>query len=59
MAQRLLERGIEVTTLTNSVPDVDPFDGRVAAHPLDFDDPAALRDALSGSDVLHNTYWVR
>jgi NADH dehydrogenase len=38
---------------------VDPFNGRVRAWPLDFDDPSVLRAALSGVDVVFNTYWVR
>ncbi|MBI2890076.1 MAG: NAD(P)H-binding protein [Nitrospirae bacterium] len=59
IAARLLDRGIEVQTLTNSVDRANPFGGRVRAYPMNFDDTRGLVKALSGSDVLYNTYWVR
>jgi NADH dehydrogenase len=31
----------------------------VEVHPLDFEDPATLAQALGGVTVLFNTYWVR
>lgn len=55
----LLGRGDEVRTLTNSPQRAHDFGDRVAVHPLAFDDPRALAHALSGCDVLVNTYWVR
>jgi len=59
IARRLLDVGHRVVTLTNSRPDPDPFDGRVRALPLSFEDPSALVRALQGVEVLYNTYWVR
>ncbi len=59
IAQRLLEAGGEVVTLTNSSHRPDPFEGRVKSYPLDFRRPNNLTDALRGVSVLYNTYWVR
>ena len=59
LAQRLLDAGHQVITLTNSVPARDPFAGQVRAFPLDFADGGALTANLRGVSVLHNTYWVR
>lgn len=59
IADRLLQAGHRVVTLTNTRPGRDPFDGRVQAFPLDFDDPSTLAQGLQGVEVLYNTYWVR
>ena len=59
IAQRLLDAGHQVITLTNSAPTTDPFGGRVRVFPLDFADGGALTASLRGVSVLHNTYWVR
>jgi len=59
IAQRLLQEGVRVRTLTNTRPQNDPFVGQVGASPLAFDDPSQLREALLGAEVLYNTYWVR
>ncbi|MDE3066899.1 MAG: NAD(P)H-binding protein [Verrucomicrobiota bacterium] len=59
IASRLLERGEEVVTLTNSPNREDLFSGRVRTFPLLFDEPESLAAALAGVDVLYNTYWVR
>jgi NADH dehydrogenase len=59
IARRLLQGGHRVRTLTNAQPGRDPFDGRVAAYPLDFSRPERLAEALRGVRVLYNTYWVR
>ncbi len=59
IAQRLLDAGLEVVTLTNAPSRRDPFGGRVRAFPLRFDQRDALVDALRGVGVLYNTYWVR
>ncbi len=59
IAHHLLDKGIQVRTLTNAVGRDDPFDGRVEVHPLDFDDYDALVESLRGAEVLYNTYWVR
>jgi NADH dehydrogenase len=36
----------------------DPFNGKIKAYPLDFDE-ASMTKSLQGVDVLVNTYWVR
>ncbi len=59
IAAHLLERGAQVRTLTGHPHRPDPFGGRVEVAPLAFGDPAALRGALRGVEVLYNTYWVR
>lgn len=58
ITQRLLARGEEVITLTGHPDRPDPFDGKVKAFPLDFDE-AGMTESLRGADVLVNTYWVR
>jgi NADH dehydrogenase len=57
IAQRLLDRGHEVRTLTNHPSTA--FGGKVAVYPLDFSRPEALAAAMRGAEVLYNTYWVR
>jgi len=59
VARLLLERGVRVRTLTNSLNRPNPFGERVEARRLAFDDPDALARSLEGVDVLYNTYWVR
>lgn len=59
VAQRLLERGRRVRTLTNSPARNSPVRGRVEVRPYDFDRPEALIESLRGAAVLYNTYWVR
>lgn len=59
IASRLLAKGISVRTLTNSLERRNPFGDRVKAHPLDFEHPENLAEALEGVSVLYNTYWVR
>lgn len=59
LATRLLEQGRTVITLTNSLNRANPFGDRVRALPLAFAEPDRLAAALSGVDVLYNTYWVR
>jgi nucleoside-diphosphate-sugar epimerase len=58
IAKRLLARGEEVITLTGHPNRPDPFNGKVKAYPLDFDE-ASMTRSLQGVDVLVNTYWVR
>ncbi len=60
----LLDRGYSVRTLTSHPPGSrsgqgDPFGGRVAVFPYNFDRPDELRRSLSGASTLINTYWVR
>ncbi|MCZ6769587.1 MAG: NAD-dependent epimerase/dehydratase family protein, partial [Acidobacteria bacterium] len=59
IAKRLLERGHEVITLTNSPDRANPFAGRVKPYPFNFDHPEELKQSLRGVSVLYNTYWVR
>jgi len=59
IAQRLLDRGHEVITLTNSPNRPNPFGEKVRAFPLNFDEPDKLAETLEGVSVLYNTYWVR
>ncbi len=59
IAAQLLERGRGVRTLTNHPRPDQPLASRIEAYPLDFSDSAALVTALTGTDTLYNTYWVR
>lgn len=56
IAQLLLEAGHNVRTLTSSAGRANPFGGRIAVSPFNFDDPGALAASLEGSGVLINTY---
>jgi nucleoside-diphosphate-sugar epimerase len=58
IAKRLLARGEEVITLTGHPNRPDPFNGKVKAYPLDFDE-AGMTKSLQAVEVLVNTYWVR
>jgi NADH dehydrogenase len=59
IAELLLAQGKRVRSLTGHPDRPDPFGGRVEVRRFELDDPARMRDALSGVKVLHNTYWVR
>lgn len=59
IAQRLIDKGEDVFTLTNAAKDRDPFGGKVRAFPFHFDNIDQLSQSLVGVDVLYNTYWVR
>ena len=59
IAAQLLERGRGVRTLTNHARPDHPLASRIPTYPLDFSDDAALVTALTGTDTLYNTYWVR
>ena len=59
IAKRLLDRGHDVITLTNSPDRVNPFAGRVKSYPFNFDNADELTRCLRGVSVLYNTYWVR
>jgi uncharacterized protein YbjT (DUF2867 family) len=59
IAQRLIERGDEVLTLTNSPGRPNPFGDRLSVAKFNFDRPAELERSLCGVDALINTYWVR
>lgn len=64
IARQLLAAGRRpVRTLTGrpaaAIAAADPFGGRVAALPFNFDRPELLAESLRGADTLYNTYWVR
>lgn len=61
ITHRLLDKGHEVITLTNSPNRPNPFGERVRAFPYYFDEPdhGKLAETLKGVAVLYNTYWVR
>jgi uncharacterized protein YbjT (DUF2867 family) len=58
IAERLLEQGRSVRTLTRRLPDrAHPLANRVEPAPFRFDH--SLRESLRGAETLYNTYWVR
>lgn len=59
LAERLLDAGHEVTTLTRRSGDGDPLAGRITVRPFDVSRPADLATSLAGVDTLYNTYWLR
>jgi uncharacterized protein YbjT (DUF2867 family) len=59
IAERLLESGRSVRTLTFHPDRQHPLQGRVDAHRYRFGDVAALALSLEGVTNLYNTYWVR
>lgn len=59
IAQRLLDSGQRVRTLTRNPAAASPFGDRIEPHPLDFNNFDQLVDGLRGVDTLYNTYWVR
>jgi uncharacterized protein YbjT (DUF2867 family) len=59
IAQRLLDAGRQVRTLTGHVDRDHALQGDVEALGYRFDNPAALATSLEGVSTLYNTYWVR
>ena len=59
ITRRLLDKGIDVIALTNSINRSNPFMHRITAIPFNFDHPVRLTESLRGVKVLYNTYWVR
>jgi uncharacterized protein YbjT (DUF2867 family) len=59
IAQRLLDSGRRVRTLTFHPERPHSLRGRVEALPYRFDDPVALAGAFDGVSTFYNTYWVR
>jgi NADH dehydrogenase len=59
LATRLLAKGEDVITLTNSPDRKNPFGSKVKAFPFNFEQPELMAESLKGVDVLYNTYWVR
>lgn len=59
IAERLVDTGVPVRTITGHPDRANPFGSRVSVAPMDFHDPAGLVRALEGADTLYNTYWIR
>jgi NADH dehydrogenase len=59
IAERLLDAGREVRTLTHHPDRRHPLAANVDVHRYRFDDPVALARSLAGVSTLYNTYWVR
>lgn len=59
IAQRLLDKGRKVITLTNSGNRPNPFGDQLQVFPFHFDQPQKLVETLKGVSVLYITYWVR
>lgn len=59
IAQRLLQAGVQVKTLTGRPHRPNPFGRRMEVAPLDFSRPFDLEGNLEGASTLYNTYWVR
>ena len=59
IAQRLLQKGVHIHALTNSVKRLNSLREQVKVHPFNFDQPELLTNSLRGVKVLYNTYWVR
>ena len=59
IAERLLESGRGVRTLTFHPDRAHPLQASVETFAYRFDDPAALTRSLEGVSTLYNTFWVR
>ncbi len=59
IAQRLLDQGVPVRSLTRNPQSFSPFGNQVERHPLDFDDFPQLVQSMEGADTLYNTFWIR
>ena len=55
----LLNRSLQIRTLTNHPERGNPFGERVQVFPYSFHDPDQLRRTLRGASTLINTYWAR
>jgi uncharacterized protein YbjT (DUF2867 family) len=59
IAERLLDSGRRVRTLTFHPNRAHPLQARVETVLYRFEDPAALTSSLEGVTTLYNTFWVR
>lgn len=59
IAQRLLDSGREVKTLTFHPERPHPLQARIQSTRYRFGDPVSLTRSLEGVTTLYNTYWVR
>lgn len=59
IAQRLVDAGHRVRTLSFHPDRPHPLQSSVEALPYRFDEPAALAQSFEGVSTLYNTFWVR
>jgi NADH dehydrogenase len=59
IAQRLLDRGFAVRTLTGHPLKPYPFGGAIDVAPFNFENLGKLTESLRGVNALFNTYWIR
>ncbi len=59
VAEKLIQEGYEVKTLTNSLNKENPFGSKIAIESFHFDDQNLMSKSMEGYDTLINTYWVR
>jgi uncharacterized protein YbjT (DUF2867 family) len=59
IAERLLEAGRRVRTLSRRAEPEDPLAQYVEVAPLQFADESALAESLRGARRLYVTYWIR
>src|SRR5688572_28835224 len=59
IAERLLDAGHGVVTLTRRSGAGDPLAPRITVRPFDIDRPDELKAALASVDTLYNTHWLR
>jgi NADH dehydrogenase len=59
IAQRLIERGMSVRTLTGHPANPHPFGGAIEVAPFNFSNPDTLTESLRGVSTVFNTYWIR
>ncbi len=59
IARNLLQKGVDVTTLTRHPDTLNAFGEAVKSAPLDFSDTEALTASMIGASVFYNTYWIR
>ena len=59
IAERLLDAGHEVVTLTRRSGAGHALSSRITVRPFDTDRADELRASLAGVDTLYNTYWLR
>jgi uncharacterized protein YbjT (DUF2867 family) len=59
IAQKLLDKGYKVITITNSGNRANSFGDKLQVFPFNFENPEKLVKALKGVSVLYITYWVR
>ncbi len=59
IAQRLLDSGQRVRTLTRNPESASPFGDSVERRPLNFNSVEQLTEGLRGAGTLYNTFWIR